>query len=243
MKSIIKQALAFLLPVFLLAGCDLAGQERVRGSGHVIKENRKVDNFREVKVEGSINVTVTQGTLQDAVIEAEDNIAPLVELIQEGDDIVVRYRRGYNIRTTKSSHVYLTVPELTKLSVAGSGDLTAAGKFSSDQAISLSVAGSGNIKGAMLDAPAVKGSIAGSGNISVGGESRDVNVKIAGSGNYYGDDLMAENAAVNITGSGNAAVHASINLDAKITGSGDIKYKGAPQVSSKITGSGSVRKS
>lgn len=239
-KFFLKSGLA-LLALLQISSCNFA-QNRVNGSGNVIKEDRQISNFRQLKVEGSMDVELTQGATTTAKVEAEDNIAPLIELVTEGDKLIVRTKRGYNISTRNNMKVYLTTAELNEAALSGSGDVELKGKFSSSNAVKLSLSGSGNLKGGEMEAPSVKASIAGSGDIRVKGQTKDLEVSIAGSGNYNGDELLAENVSVKISGSGNAAVYASVKLDAKIAGSGNVNYKGSPQVNTKIAGSGEVRK-
>lgn len=218
------------------------GQNRVKGNGHVIKEERSVPSFHRIKVEGSMNVFLSQGTEKKAVIEAEDNIAPLIEMIDDQDGrLKVRFRDDANISTRKGVNIYLTTPELDDVALTGSGDIKLVDKFNSKDDMKISLSGSGNLNGT-INAPAVKASIAGSGDMNLQGETKAVKVSIAGSGDYVGDGLLSEEAEVKIAGSGDAAVHASVKLDAKIAGSGDVKYKGNPSVSSSVAGSGSVRK-
>nr|WP_295867201.1 head GIN domain-containing protein [uncultured Chitinophaga sp.] len=217
------------------------GQNRVKGSGNVIKEERNAPSFHKIKVEGSMNVFLSQGPAKKAVIEAEDNIAPLVELVEDGDRLKVRFRHNTNISTRKSVNIYLTTPDVEEVSLAGSGDMKLVDKFNSKEEMKISLSGSGNMNGT-INAPEVKASIAGSGNMYLQGETKTVNVSIAGSGDYVGDGLLSEEAEVKIAGSGDASVHASVKLEAKIAGSGDVKYKGNPTVSSSVAGSGSVKK-
>jgi hypothetical protein len=240
-KSLLCQAIVASSASVLLYSCDVIGQNRVKGNGHVIKEERQVAPFHRIKVEGSMNVYLTQGAAKAAVIEAEDNIAPLVELVEEEGRLVVRLKRGVSISTHKDLNVFLTTPEVNEASLAGSGDLKLDGKFTSRSDVKFSLSGSGNLKGE-INAPAVKASIAGSGDMNLKGETKEMSLSIAGSGNFEGDELLSENVNVNIAGSGDADVYASVKLDAKIAGSGNVNYKGTPQISSSVAGSGSISK-
>lgn len=241
MKTICLLASLFAISTISLTSCDVTGQNRVKGSGNVTKEERSVEAFKELSVRGSMDVYLTQGPSKAAVIEAEDNLIPLIEFEREGDKLIIRQKRHTNIHATKPMRVYLTTPELENVGLAGSGNIKLENKFSNDSHMKVSVSGSGNFSGA-VNSPEVDASIAGSGNITVEGESRNLDVDIAGSGNFRGQELLSEKADVKIAGSGDANVHASVSLDAKIAGSGDVHYKGTPQVNSKVAGSGSVRK-
>lgn len=240
-KSLLCQAMVAFSTTLMLNSCDVIGQNRVKGNGHVSKEERQVSSFHRVKVEGSMNVYLAQGPAKAAVIEAEDNIIPLVELIQEDGRLIVRLKRGYSISSHKDLNVYLTTSELDEVSLSGSGDIKLTDKFTSTSDVKVALSGSGNIRGE-ITAPAVKASISGSGDMDLKGETKDVNVSIAGSGNFRGENLLSENVEISIAGSGDADVYASVKLNAKIAGSGDVTYKGTPQVSSSVAGSGTVQK-
>lgn len=240
-KSLLCQALVAFVATFFLNSCDVIGQNRVKGNGHVAKEDRQVASFHRVKVEGSMNVFLAQGAAKAAVIEAEDNIIPLIELVEEDGRLIVRLKRGVSVSTHKDINVYLTTPEINEVSLAGSGDVKLTDKFTSTSDVKVSLSGSGNVRGE-INAPAVKASISGSGDMSLKGETKNVDLSIAGSGNFKGDELLSENVDINIAGSGDADVYASVKLNAKIAGSGDVKYKGSPEISSSVAGSGSIQK-
>ncbi|HVI43282.1 MAG TPA: head GIN domain-containing protein [Chitinophaga sp.] len=239
-KINLRHGLVALSAALMLNGCVI-GQDRIKGSGNITKEERKVPSFHKLKAEGSMNVFLSQGAEKPAVIEGDDNIIPLIELVEQDGMLKVRYKKNVSISTHHSVNIYLSAPQVDQVSLAGSGDLKLVDKFNLKDDVKVTLSGSGNFSGA-LNAPAVEAAIAGSGNMHLTGETRDVSISIAGSGDFDGDELMAENAKVTIAGSGNANVHASVKLDAKIAGSGDVNYKGSPQVSSSVAGSGSVQK-
>ncbi len=240
MKSI-SHFLSLFAIACLANSCDVTGQNHVRGSGNMTKEERNVGAFKRVSAKGSMDVYITQGPAKAAVIEAEDNIAPLIELENRGEELVVRLKRGTNVNTRREMKVYLTSPEIEGINLSGSGNVKLENKITNDNSMEVSLSGSGDMEGE-LNAPDIKASIAGSGNVKLAGETKNLDLSIAGSGDFRGADLMSENVDVNIAGSGNANVHASVKLDASIMGSGNVRYKGSPQVSSKVMGSGAVVK-
>ncbi|MFB6455057.1 head GIN domain-containing protein [Chitinophaga sp. Hz27] len=213
----------------------------VNGNGNVISEQRPVATFKAIRVEGGMNVFLQPGPTKTATIDAESNIVPLIELVPEGDLLIVRMKNKVNARTHGKFDVHISTEELSKVSVAGSGNIELDGQFASKNEIQVKIGGSGSITG-QLDAPKVSAAIAGAGDIKLSGQTRDLTVSIGGAGDFEGTSLLSENAEVKIAGSGDAKVHASVSLKAKIAGSGDISYKGSPQISSSIAGSGSVKK-
>ena len=221
-----------------LTGCD---EHRIKGSGVVSTETRKVDDFHSISLRGPFDIDYTDGPAQDLIVEADDNFLPLIITEVKDGQLIVRLKPHTAVSSHKTMKVTVTAPDVEELSLAGSGTIHVLNDWQSDNPLKVSLAGSGDIIGS-VSSPGIKASIAGAGNIKLKGETKDVDVVIAGSGNYYGDNLRAENAEVSISGSGNADVHASVNLKVKIAGSGDVNYKGSPQVDSHISGSGSVHK-
>lgn len=231
-----------ITPLILLAltlfSCN---GRRIKGSGHVSTANQKLGSYNKIEVKGSMDVYFTQGPEKDAVIEADDNILPYIELIQEGDKLIIRQKNHVSLSYHNEVKVRLTAPNVKSIALSGSGNIKLENTIENQESVWVALSGSGNIEG-KVDAPEVNADISGSGDISITGQTRDLEVNIAGSGNFKGESLMAENANVNIAGSGDADVHASVKLEGKIVGSGDIDYLGNPQVSSKIMGSGSISK-
>ena len=223
-----------LAPAFV--SCD-----EVRGSGIVSKEERDLSNFSVLEASGSMDVYITKGNASHATIEAEDNILPLVELIEENSRLEVRFKRNVRINNRKPVKVFLTTAQLESASLSGSGNLDIQSHFESATPVHLSLSGSGNLN-ASYSAPELNVDLAGSGNLRIKGETRDLKVNLAGSGDAHLEELMTETADLSIAGSGDVDLHASRDLKANIVGSGDVKYKGNPMVTVNKVGSGSVKK-
>ncbi len=205
----------------LLSACSgiVAGQQTIQGSGKVASEPRSVSGFTAVSLEGSGNVEVTFGPNDSVVVEAEDNLLPVIETVLEKSVLVIRTKPNTNIQTTQPIQIRVTAKSLSGVMLPGSGNITVAA-LSGD---SFTVA------------------LPGSGNITVGGTVNQINLALGGSGNIYCDQLKAKSAVVTLNGSGNVTVYASESLDATIRGSGDIRYSGSPaKVIKNVSGSGNI---
>ena len=64
----------------------------VKGSGTLASEVRQVAEFTEVELAGSADVEVTVGGEQKVVVEADDNILPLVETNVVNGRLVIRIK-------------------------------------------------------------------------------------------------------------------------------------------------------
>ena len=232
--------LVFVTAVSLFfTSCDV-NSERVEGNGKVTTETREAKQAAKIKVLGGIDVIVNQGPTS-IKIEADENV--LKYIITEDNDgwLEVKTRDNISLHTTNDIKVYISTPVLNGVQIAGSGNLTANGKFASDSKMLFTIMGSGNAT-VDVNTPAVEAEISGSGNVNVSGETRDVEVDIAGSGKFEGTNLKAENVKVAIAGSGDAFVFAESKLKASIAGSGNVRYKGNAEIDKDVAGSGTVEK-
>ncbi len=210
------------------------------------REYREVDSFSEISLRVAANVYLDQGQPQS--VEVVGKASTLEDLITEvkGRELIIRFpNKNYLFRDFNAGKIdiYITVPEIDALNLAGSGDIICEGPINS-RILNLAISGSGDILMEDLQSDRVKASISGSGDIQISGSEMctDLNVSISGSGDFKGIDFPVEDVVVRIAGSGGASVVAENNLNVRVAGSGDVVYKGSPLVDQAIVGSGDVKR-
>lgn len=207
--------------VLLSMACSLSIQnpQTIEGSGVVTSETRSVSGFNEIELAGSADVIVSLGDAESVVVEAEDNLLPLITTEVRGSKLVINFKPNTRVNPTKLIRVTIKMRSFEGARISGSGNVTVTG----------------------LSAGQVKFDLPGSGNITADGTVETVNVTLEGSGNVQCGDLQARSAWVSLDGSGNVTVFANENLDAKIKGSGTVFYAGDPaEVNTSVPGSGSI---
>ena len=212
----------------------------VVGSGHVISESRGVSGFHGVEVSGAAEATITQGDSEGLVVEAEDNLLPLIESTVGGDGIL---RLGFKPHTgrieSKETVVFkLSARALDRLVLSGSGTIHAP-SLTADKA-RLEVPGSGEITVDRVQTGDVTLVLAGSGKVKLAGKSGRQTIEVDGSGDYLGTGLETDDAKVEINGSGAVELRAARTLAVEINGSGSVRYHGNPAVRKQVNGSGAV---
>jgi hypothetical protein len=233
--------LLIAIPV-VMSSCRYVFGKRIRGNGVIKTEDRTVSSFKNVEVSGAINVYVSQGETKPVRLEGDENLLRYIEVLQEGDRIIVRTRPGYNLSPTGDLRIYVTSPVYNNIEVSGACDIIGQSKISNAEDLELRASGAGDIK-MEVDAPKIVGEISGSGSINLRGQTKDVDLVLTGAGHAHCYDLLAENTKVDISGAGSAQVYASVKLDAEVSGAGSVTYKGnAPSVSQHVSGVGSVNK-
>ena len=208
------------------------------------RETRAVGAFTEINLGGSAHVIVKQGSPQSVLVEASpEALADFETLVKDK-----QLRLGYRDRSIMGSRkdrgpvtVYVTAPDLTALRVGGSGKLEVDGPLRVD-ALTLAVAGSGDLRVPQLTAASLETAVAGSGDVLVSGSCPRHEIRISGSGQVKAHDLKTETSRVRISGSGDAHVYASKVAEAAISGSGNVLVAGGGQLSSSVRGSGRISK-
>ncbi len=191
----------------------------VEGSGVETTQTRTVEPFDRVRIEGSAEAIVRIGEPQKVTIVGDDNLLEHVRTRVVDGTLELGMDSG-SYRFRKELRFEITVPRLTGVAVAGSGDLQAIG----------------------IDCDTFDVSIAGSGDVKGAGRTQRLEVDIAGSGDVALFSLAARSADVAIAGSGQVDVTVSDELDAQVFGSGSVRYRGEPRVKRSIAGSGEVVK-
>ena len=220
---------------------DIAAADTIIGSGHDNSETRPVGGFHGVDLHGSGEVVVTQGDTEGLVIDAEDNLLPLIESNVGSDGILhLGFKSHAGSIESKKDVVYkLAAKTLDHLKVEGSGGIHT--EALSTGTLKISLPGSGEVRVGRLKA-ATPGNVnlEGSGNVRLEGESPRLNLTIDGSGTCKANRLKTSAAEVQIDGSGDARVNASETLKVQINGSGEVGYRGDPKLTREINGSGEI---
>lgn len=201
------------ITALLLGACTV-----VQGSGRVVTEERPVNSFSAVQLDGSGTLLITQGEAEALTISGDDTILPLIRSEVQGDTLVLGPRPGSSL-TFSSDLIYkLTVTRLDAVTLNGSG----------------------NVRADKLTTDHLRVAINGAGDWTGTGSVDALEVHITGSGSFDAPELASRVAGVEISGSGDVIVKASETLDARIDGSGSVRYAGSPNITQRVSGSGSV---
>lgn len=203
------------------------------------KENRAITDFTQISYSLPGSLEIVQADKVSLVLEGDQEDLNKIITKVEGDHLKI-YAKGSS-SGLGDIKVYVSIKELSELSVAGSGDAVVKSALKTEQ-LELHLSGSGNIQCEELICKELEVNIAGSGDIYVGGEAEEeIELNIAGSGDVKAENLKTSEAEVNIAGSGSAKIWVTDKLETNIVGSGDVYYKGNPLVDAESVGSGSTK--
>lgn len=208
----------------------------VNGNGPIVSAELDMPPIDGINFAMSGQVFITQGPEQSVRIEAKQNIIDELELNVNNGLWIIDTDRC--VRDVDDFKVFITMTDITEISLSGSGDIVGENFFTVNDII-VRILGSGDMD-LGLDADDIEADIFGSGNMILEGTGDSLDAHITGSGDIRAFNLEVNRAKFDITGSGDGEIAVINELDVRISGSGDVRYKGNPSVDVVITGSGRV---
>lgn len=215
------------------------------GSGRIESETREVEPFSELKIKGETYVTradfevfITQEDTFSLVIEADDNILPMIESeVREG---MLTIWNDEWFRSSNNVRIYISSPHWRVIVVDGFAVLNTQTPLDTD-AMKLTINGNGRVD-INVQAEEMDIDINGRGNIELGGAAEAFSVEINGQADIDALSFVAQEAEIEINGIGDVSLEVAKNLDIEINGFGNVKYIGDPDLSQEINGSGEIER-
>jgi len=242
MKTNVRNYLLAVIAVMpiLLVSCEDGFFGSIGGEGELVQETLYVDDFDGFVSTISADVYVSQGDELEVVVEAQQNIIDNIntDWVRNGIWTIKYY---HWVKRAKPVKIYITMPDLTKIGLSGSGEILGETKFTDIDELDLNISGSGKID---LEAETEETyiRISGSGDVYLTGYSDLLDCTISGSGGIHAFDFMVQRADIGISGSGDARISVEESIDVSISGSGSVFYRGNPVIDSHISGSGLIRR-
>jgi hypothetical protein len=236
MKTVKNLSTFLFTIVIFLASCNVLGE---RGNGNVVKQERKVSAFNAIEVSGAFDVYLSLGSAQSVIVEADDNLLPLIRTEVSGSTLKIENKEP--IHNSKSLKVYITVTDLNRIEVSGAVDLHSQNKLTLTE-LSIEISGATD---AFLDIAVQKLEVSSSGgsNLKLTGMANRVDLDASGAVDIRAFELLTEIVSLDISGAGEVDINVTKELNASVSGAGTVRYKGNPaKIDTDISGAGSVKK-
>jgi hypothetical protein len=237
MRPIVLGAAAiFLLAV---AGCSRSEAQ----PGPEVSRTFAVGPFTALEVQGAYNVVVTTGKPVAVSARGTKRLVEAITADVRNGKLVIRpSERRWNERWGRGrswATVNITVPSLTAVSLAGSGD-TRVDRIQGSS-FNGAVAGSGDLSLGTIAVRELKLTVAGSGGLKAAGRADSANYSVAGSGELDAGGLTARQASISTAGSGSIRANVTGEAVANVAGSGSIDVSGGAKCQQSRQGSGNIR--
>jgi hypothetical protein len=239
MMKINVSAVVLMLMFLLVSGQANAHFSVVRGDGKVITQDRNTSPFSAITVSCSADVYIRQGNSEAIKVKADEDVINQITTNVSGGVLEIDVKgNNWNVEVME---VYVTVKNLEKVVINGSGDVK------SDNTIEgidfdVNINGSGDVV-LDLNVKSLETKINGSGDVKVSGVQGNFNMKVGGSGDFIGENLRLELCEIEVNGSGDVKLSGTANLvKIRQSASGDVNLFNLPaeNVEARTNGSGDV---
>jgi len=192
--------------------------------GICVREERSVEPFERVVLDGIGHVDVAQGDVERLAVEAPGDLQRRIETHVEGRTLMLRLQeRGFPIYLRDRSIRYeITMPKICGLAIDGSGSISAPRVTS--ESFDASIDGAGRIDIGSVEVHHLALDIDGSGRLSIASATaNDARFEIDGAGTIEVDHLVSHEVRVSIDGQGRVeAKGATDSLLIEIDGAGTV---------------------
>jgi len=187
------------------------------GQGTIVMETRTLPDFHNITVAIFGEVLLTQGPLDDIIIEAQSNVLQELKTEVVNEELIISTDQCVDI--VDPIRLQISIPEIKSLTLAGVGDITAQNDF---------------------DLTELSITLAGVGSFTLRGTTNTLDITQAGLGSVQAFNLNTDICDITIAGTGDAEVFVNDELNVVIAGTGTVFYKGNPTITSTISGTGAV---
>jgi len=174
-------------------------------------------------------------------VETDENLIEYLDVHVDGNTLVIKPKKGYNLDPSKEIIVYATAAQFKEIEASGACNIISDNLISGNQELIIDASGSTNIN-IQVTLPKLSTHVSGSGEVTLKGTAREFAGSISGSGAIRGFELVTDNTELDLSGAADAQITANQKLDVEVSGSGDVEYKGNASVNQRISGAGSVKK-
>src|SRR6187399_324332 len=227
--------------IILVGGCREIAGERVKGSGHVITEDRTASGFNNIDISGALDIYVKQDSVSAVKVEADDNILEYIQVHTDGSTLEIYMENNIRLRPSNKIKVYISNPQYKEIQVSGASSIHCENEITSTDALDVSLSGASDGK-LELNAPKISINLTGASNASIKGKTKDFEGSASGASEIRGFDLLSENANVDASGASHIEIFASVKIDGEASGASSVNYKGNAQSNVGKSGASSVNK-
>ncbi|MBS1522570.1 MAG: DUF2807 domain-containing protein [Bacteroidetes bacterium] len=211
----------------------------VKGSGHQITENHKVDDFTKLDISGGFKINLKQDSSLTVSVIADDNLMKYIHVNSEGSKLRIYSKK--NICGSGELVLNIGVKNLEVIKTSGGINLVTDGKLTTKD-LHLELSGASRLD-MDLDAANLFTEGSGSTDMTLRGQATSHKIEFAGSGKVKAGDFVVGSYDIETTGASDCVINVLKELNVNTTGAADIKYRGNPtSVNTSKTGAASVTK-
>ena len=202
-------------------------------------ETRNISGFNKIQTEENVNVFIIQDSISKVIVEAGDNIVPLITTKVVDSTLVCgnRNRCNWTRSYKKPLNIYVHLPELIQLNAGGTGNVKSQNTIFT-KGLYIAANNSGNVD-LTINTPQLTTSMHGNTDLTLHGYCKDHNCDVQGTAYLLAGDLHTSYTYIHSETLGQSYINVANFLICKLDLKGDLFCYGNPKtVNSQFTNSG-----
>lgn len=191
---------------------------QIIGSGIIISEDRVLDDFEGIRIDGVIEADISFAANQSVEVQGDDNIVPRIITESENNLLRINLESG-NYAPGFRAKVIIKALLINLVENVGVSDINFRGFDNLD----------------LLEVENL-----GVGTTVLNGRSVILEASNSGVGNIQGFNFISDTCRVSLSGVGNIQVNSNDLLEGSLSGVGNILYKGQPDIDVVVSGVGEL---
>jgi|SRR3954468_12728936 hypothetical protein len=224
-----RAGLFIFLIGFVLSSCKKENRcDCIKRTGDIIKETRDLSGFTQLLIRDDVNVFLMQDSVYQVIVEAGENIAPLITTEVVDSTLVCRNRnrckwtRSYK----KPLNIYIHMPHVTQINAEGTGEIKGLNTINT-QGIYIAANNSGNME-LTIHANQLSTSMHGNVDLTLHGYSYHHDCDVQGTAYLLAGDLHTDYTYIHSATLGQCYVNVAGLLICKLDLKGDVFCYGNP---------------
>lgn len=229
MNRVITLVFTLLLGFFLNSCKKENACDCIKRTGDIIQETRNISGFTQIQTEENVNVFITQDSVSKVIVEAGENIAPLITTKVVDNTLICgnRNRCNWTRSYKKPLNIYVHMPKLTLLEAGGTGDVKSTNTIYAPS-LYLAARSSGNVD-LTIQTTQLTTSLSGNADVMLHGYSNHHNCDIQGTAYLLAGDLQTNYTYIHTITLGQCYVNVADLLICKLDLKGDLFCYGNPK--------------
>ena len=179
---------------------------------HADSDTRKVGGFTAIELAGTIVVDAHIGAAK-VEVEGDADVIPLVTTSVKDGTLLIDTKPFPKNKQIKKLVVHVTAPDISRITISGTGELSLDGVASKALAVS----------------------IPGTGEVQMSGKTSTLTLDVGGTGAIKANKLVAEAITMKVPGTIQATLHATKAFESDVSGTAAVRVRGNPKTVRKST--------
>lgn len=234
-KQTLTLIFAVVASIFFL-NCTYVFAEK--GSGKVVKQERKVGSFNEIDISSAFTVYLKQGNKDELVVEIDENLQDNVISEMSGETLKV-YTEG-NIKSTTKMNLYITFKMIDEIDISGAVKVIGENKMNFRN-LDFDASGASEVK-LELDVAEIRMDLSGASDIKLIGKGEKFKIDCSGSSDVNAPKFEVDYCNIEASGASEVVIFVNKELVVEASGASEVKYKGNPIIDVDVSGASEINR-